>query len=330
MPDDDRPDRAPAGPGEYGEHRLVRPYIRRFEQTRAENASATAFAAASDGPSVPVEEPVRSEPVLRPALEGAAVVDLVPSVVIVARGRRRVLIAASCGALALALAAMVVAVSAAGRFEDRDVDAAPDGSPGVGQLQTTRLPTASAEPGSPAAATSAMPKLVLFASPYPSPYGSPSSSPFRSPETRSPEPRPSDSVTSSTSPSPVEPSLVPARTGRITSLAGLCLDGGAGNSGHDDRVRLRDCDGTEGQVWIVADDGTMRVQGRCMQATTGLVRLRDCTGGPDQQWRPGVAGSLINPASGLCLGKLQGDSGRGSPQRVASCTQSDAQRWTLP
>lgn len=267
---------------------------------------------------------------LRPAVEGAALVEPVPSAVVVARGRPRVLLAASCGALGLALAAMVVAISAGGRFEERDVDAAPDRSPAVGQLQTTRPPIAPAESGSPGAATSAIPQLVLFASPYPSPFSSPYSSPFRPPETRSLEPQPSDSVTSSTSPSPVESSLVPARTGRITSVAGLCLDGGVGNSGKDDRVRLLDCDGTEGQVWIVADDGTMRVQGRCLQATTGLVRLRDCTGGPDQQWRLGVAGSLVNPASGRCLGKLQGDSGRGSPQRIASCTQSDAQRWTLP
>ncbi|WP_460494780.1 ricin-type beta-trefoil lectin domain protein [Dactylosporangium cerinum] len=93
-----------------------------------------------------------------------------------------------------------------------------------------------------------------------------------------------------------------SRTGRITSVAGLCLDGGGGNNKNNDKLRLRDCDGTEGQVWTVAGDGTVRVQGRCMLATTGLVRLRDCDGDAGQQWRLGIAGSLVNPASGLCLG----------------------------
>jgi hypothetical protein len=120
-----------------------------------------------------------------------------------------------------------------------------------------------------------------------------------------------------------------SRTGRITSAGGLCLDG-AGNDDNNDRLRLRDCDGTEGQLWTVAGDGTIRVQGRCMQATPGLVRLRDCDGDAGQQWRLGTAGSLVNPASGLCLGSPAGGLGRGTPQHVVACNQSDAQRWTLP
>jgi hypothetical protein len=121
-----------------------------------------------------------------------------------------------------------------------------------------------------------------------------------------------------------------ARTGAITSAAGLCLDGSAGNGGNNDRVRLWDCDGTGGQMWTVADDGTIRALDRCMQAATGLVQLQTCDGGADQQWRPGSAGSLVNPASGQCLGDPEGGTDQGTPQRVAPCDRSDAQRWVLP
>jgi hypothetical protein len=126
-------------------------------------------------------------------------------------------------------------------------------------------------------------------------------------------------------PSPQPPTV--AAAGQITNVAGLCLEATA-NGGY--RVRLWDCNGTTGQVWTLAADGTLRAIGRCVQSDTGLVRLRDCNGDPAQQWRTGPAGSLVNPASARCLGDPRSDADKGTPQRTAPCDQSDPQRWALP
>lgn len=314
MPDDDSTVAASAGP-DYDEQSLVRPYVRRYEQTRAQNSPE----AAPDGPPKPIGPPAQADPAPPSLLDPQAIVDTVPPAMTVDRGRRRVLLTAGCGALAFALAAVVLAVSAGGLPGGRGSDTAAGGSPETGRLETARLPSPSAGPNSPTAAATST-----------APFPTPSTSPYRSPETRSDDSEPGDSVGFPTPHTSTEPPHVLSRSGRITSVAGLCLDGGAGNNKNNDRLRLRDCDGTEGQVWTVAGDGTVRVQGRCMLATTGLVRLRDCDGDAGQQWRLGTAGSLVNPASGLCLGSPAGDAGRGTPQRVAACNQSDAQRWTLP
>ncbi|MEV0565755.1 RICIN domain-containing protein [Dactylosporangium sp. NPDC050588] len=148
-------------------------------------------------------------------------------------------------------------------------------------------------------------------------------------------PGPSDAVPPSGDPAPSElpavspPPGVESRTGRITGASGLCLDGSAYPDDGGDKVRRADCNGSSGQAWTVAGDGTIRAVGRCLQASGDQLRLRGCDGGPAQRWRSGPAGSLINQASGLCLGSLDNANSR-APQRMSACNRSDAQRWTLP
>ncbi|GAA2332537.1 ricin-type beta-trefoil lectin domain protein [Dactylosporangium salmoneum] len=232
------------------------------------------------------------------------------------RGRRR-LLSVSSGALILlvGITALVLAVG------DRPASPAVDAD-GVAVPKPSHFTTGAAQAPSPSP-TSNTPSMAAALSLSEAPPAS------------AQPPRPSDNAQPSGTPvlgeqpTPVQPSSAGARTGRITGASGLCLDGGAGP--HADRVRRWSCDDGAGQTWTVAGDGTLQTQGRCLQAASGQVTLQTCDGGSAQQWRSGAAGSLINPASGLCLGKPDDDDEDGRTSlRMAACNQSGAQRWSLP
>jgi Ricin-type beta-trefoil lectin domain len=137
---------------------------------------------------------------------------------------------------------------------------------------------------------------------------------------------PADPTTPATQPDPSPSPPAVAVTGRITNVAGLCLSASSG----DDSVRLSGCDGSAGQSWTLATDGTLRALGGCVQGSGSMVRLRGCNAGPAQQWRPGAALSLVNIASANCLGDPQAGTSSGTVEQAAPCDQSDPQRWTLP
>jgi hypothetical protein len=256
--------------------------------------------------------------------------------------RRAVLLTAGAAAVLLTLAAVMAGAGsrwAGPGSPDPEAVPAPDGriqpadptepggttapgGPGAGGAQPTDVPTSGP-------ATTPGPGTLDATTP-----DADASTPGSGTPSRTPLPQPDGSTTGTggtgTPAGVPDPSPVPAAyhaTGPITNAAGLCLEATAGDG---DRVRLWDCNGTVGQVWTLASDGTIRVAGRCMQADTGLVRLRDCTGDPAQQWRTGPGGSLVNPASARCLGDPASDATKGTPQRTAPCDQSGPQRWTLP
>lgn len=135
---------------------------------------------------------------------------------------------------------------------------------------------------------------------------------------------PAGPTTPAAQPSPTPPPPAVAITGQITNVAGLCL-----TAVSSDQIQLSNCDGTAGQSWTLATDGTLRVLGQCLQVSGSTLRLRSCNGGLAQQWRAGPALSLVNGAAASCLGDPQAGTASGSVQRTAPCDQSNAQRWTL-
>ena len=72
MLDDESTVAASAGP-DYDEQSLVRPYIRRYEQTRAQKSPE----AAPDGPPKPIGPPAQGDPAPPSLLDPRAVVDTV-------------------------------------------------------------------------------------------------------------------------------------------------------------------------------------------------------------------------------------------------------------
>jgi GH18 family chitinase len=127
------------------------------------------------------------------------------------------------------------------------------------------------------------------------------------------------------------------RTGRITGLAGKCVDVAAASTANGTAVQLYTCNGTNAQTWTVATDGTVRALGKCLDVTSAgtangtPVQLWDCNGTGAQVWRYNTADSTLrNPASNRCLDVTGNSSGDGTRLQIWDCFAGANQRWTLP
>jgi ricin-type beta-trefoil lectin protein len=176
------------------------------------------------------------------------------------------------------------------------------------------------QPGSPAAA--AHPSASASAS------RSPSASPSASISLSIPAPSPASpsapSATASATPAP------PAsdRTGSVTAASGRCLALGGLLALDGSPIQVNSCANLDVQHFTLATDGTLRVAGKCAQATgDATVRLAGCDDRPAGQWRTGAANALVNPSTGQCLtdpGSL------GATTKVTACTGAADQSWSLP
>jgi hypothetical protein len=128
------------------------------------------------------------------------------------------------------------------------------------------------------------------------------------------------------------PWTIPAPTGQITGVNGLCVDDNTSVTTNGNPIQVWGCDG---QDWTLAADGTVQEFGKCMTVNNGgtasgsLVVLWDCTGAGSQIWHPEANGELFNPASGRCL-EDPSSGGWGTQLHAATCTDAADQQWTLP
>ncbi|GAA0895796.1 glycosyl hydrolase family 18 protein [Virgisporangium aurantiacum] len=127
------------------------------------------------------------------------------------------------------------------------------------------------------------------------------------------------------------------RTGRITGLAGKCVDVAAASTANGTAVQLYACNGTNAQTWTVGTDGTVRALGKCMDvASAGTangtqIQLWDCNGTGAQVWQYNAADSTLrNPASNRCLDVTGNSSADGARLQIWDCFAGANQRWTLP
>ena len=118
------------------------------------------------------------------------------------------------------------------------------------------------------------------------------------------------------------------RTGSVQAASGRCLALGGLLGLDGSPVQVTGCANLAVQRFTLASDGTLRVSGRCAQATgDGTVHIQQCGDAAAAQWRAGSANSLVNPSTGQCLT----DPGQtGATTRVTSCTGASDQSWTLP
>jgi len=129
-------------------------------------------------------------------------------------------------------------------------------------------------------------------------------------------------------------------TGPIASgIHGKCLADRADSSGHGLVVDINQCNGRSTQRWTVPADNTLRILGKCLQASrksaaAGLV-LASCNGSRAQFWEvdgivrvPGV--ELLNPWSGRCMEDPKGSTVDGTQVRLGDCSRSKAQTWYPP
>ncbi|MFJ3777401.1 glycoside hydrolase family 19 protein [Streptomyces sp. NPDC090075] len=127
-----------------------------------------------------------------------------------------------------------------------------------------------------------------------------------------------------------------AATGRITGLAGKCVDAAGASSANETAVQLYDCNGTGAQSWSDNGDGTLRVLGKCLDvvdrgtADGAPVQLWDCSGGANQQWVVTAAHDIVNPAADKCLDVTGNNSANGTRLQIWTCTGGANQKWNAP
>jgi hypothetical protein len=243
--------------------------------------------------------------------------------------RRRLLVIGGVGAV-------VVLAAAAAAFAALRPDVSPSVASGADSglpVVTGPAPSASAPPtaGSPSAASqgarhsgsaSAKASASLSAS-----AGTPSSSP--------PTSRPASAPAVSTTGGGfgvAQPHNVPttARTGTIRGQNALCLDLNGNLPFDDNHVDVFGCNATSAQVWTLATDGTLRVDGKCaLIVGDNSVHIVSCDGRTTAQWQASNS-TLINAANGQCLTDPSGGRTEGTTVVVTTCGGSASRRWSLP
>ncbi|MET7879129.1 glycosyl hydrolase family 18 protein [Micromonospora profundi] len=126
------------------------------------------------------------------------------------------------------------------------------------------------------------------------------------------------------------------RTGRITGIAGKCVDVASASTANGTAVQLWTCNGTNAQTWTFAGDSTLRALGKCADITSGStangakIQLWDCNGTGAQVWQAQSDGTLRNPQSNKCLDASDNSSADGTRLQIWDCFAGTNQRWTLP
>jgi alpha-tubulin suppressor-like RCC1 family protein len=132
---------------------------------------------------------------------------------------------------------------------------------------------------------------------------------------------------------PVPPGTL---TGPILSgyRATACVDDSGNSSSNGTKIVMWDCDGSAQQKWAIWTDGTVRINGKCLDiyryeaANRTRVELWTCTGGSNQQWRARNA-TLVNPASGKCLDDPGFNTTDGTSLQIYTCNGGRNQKWQL-
>ncbi|WP_329174666.1 glycoside hydrolase family 3 C-terminal domain-containing protein [Streptomyces sp. NBC_01477] len=133
--------------------------------------------------------------------------------------------------------------------------------------------------------------------------------------------------------------VVPADAAPANPLVGYqgrCLDlpGAANTDGTP--AAIYTCNGTTGQQWAEAPDGTVRAEGRCLDVNAAgtangtKVQLWTCNSSAAQQWQHQADGSLRNPASGRCLDDPGNSTTNGTQMTIWDCNGGANQKWTNP
>ncbi|MEW2135278.1 LamG-like jellyroll fold domain-containing protein [Streptomyces sp. NPDC005409] len=123
----------------------------------------------------------------------------------------------------------------------------------------------------------------------------------------------------------------------LTQAAAHCVDNDFNRLVDGNKIQIAGCNGTAAQQFQVANDGTVRNQGMCLNASNGgvangtLIELRTCDGSAgSQQFLPRADGGIYHPASGRCLDLGSFNTTPGTPLGLWDCNPSPAQRWTVP
>ncbi len=117
----------------------------------------------------------------------------------------------------------------------------------------------------------------------------------------------------------------------VIGPGGKCVDvAGDDTGGNGAVVQLWDCQSyARDQHWLLKN-GELQTLGRCLDVTNNgntqgaKLDLWDCWGGSNQKWVTQPNGTLVNPASGLCLDSPGGNTANGTQLQLSSCNGAQA------
>jgi hypothetical protein len=115
----------------------------------------------------------------------------------------------------------------------------------------------------------------------------------------------------------------------MSGLTGECA------GGYGSRADLSRCDGTEGQRFTLGPDGTLRIDGLCLNVTGGSsndgtpVELSGCTGSASEVFRVTAFGLLHNPESGKCLADPGDSTAAGTQLAIEDCYGLPGEIWAV-
>lgn len=128
----------------------------------------------------------------------------------------------------------------------------------------------------------------------------------------------------------VAPSPPKFGTGTLVSGNGLCLDLTNAIPIDGNSIQVFDCNQSAAQVWTLADDGTLRVMGKCaLLVGDDTVHLTGCDRRTTALWRVGDGRTLINAANDRCLTDPSSGARPRTTVVVVRCTGAANQSWTL-
>ncbi len=126
-------------------------------------------------------------------------------------------------------------------------------------------------------------------------------------------------------------------TGQIGNVGGGCLENSNNSTATNNAQWLNTCGTNLGQQWSRWSDGTIRVQGRCIDTLNGgttngtrVVLVVCSTTSTSQKWTPYVAGYVQNQKSKLCLAPQNNKIAAKVVITIATCANVNPQKWTLP
>ena len=124
--------------------------------------------------------------------------------------------------------------------------------------------------------------------------------------------------------------------GPITGFAGKCLHVPGDNAVDGAPAEMVACDGTPGERWTMASDGTVRLSGKCLTAVGDqtvdgtAVQLSACRGTAGQQWRFTAGQDLVNPHADKCLDVKDFNLADHTLVQLWTCAGSTNQKWAVP
>jgi hypothetical protein len=133
-------------------------------------------------------------------------------------------------------------------------------------------------------------------------------------------------------------SAITAARGFVSAFGGtLCVDARQSSNLPGTTVQTWTCNGTAAQkVTMAAGVGTAQLLGSCLQSATNppvsaaRIQLAACSGQARQQWVAQPDGTIVNPATGLCLDIPGARTTPGQPLQAWTCNGTTAQRWSTP